>query len=102
MDPQEALLLAGDHYSSKPWGVESADHWGALTLDAGGEPETMHIPTEAGDYREYYINVRDALHGNAALAVTPLQAWRTIRVLELALESSRTGATMTCDCHLEP
>jgi scyllo-inositol 2-dehydrogenase (NADP+) len=101
MDPQEALLLAGDKFSSKPWGVEAADHWGTLTTD-DGEPVNTRIPTEPGDYRCYYINIRDAMHGNAALAVTPLQAWRTIRVLEMALESSRSGCTVSCDWTVEP
>jgi scyllo-inositol 2-dehydrogenase (NADP+) len=101
MDPQEALLLAGDKFSSKPWGVEAADHWGTLTTD-DGEPVNTRIPTEPGDYRCYYINIRDAMHGNAALAVTPLQAWRTIRVLEMALESSRSGCTVSCDWSVEP
>src|ERR1700722_3455669 len=102
MDPQEAHLLAGDMFSSKPWGVEGAEHWGTLTLDEGGEPVCSRIPTEAGDYRGYYINVRDAIHGNAAVEVTPLQAWRTTRVLEMALESSKTGGTIVCDWKQEP
>jgi scyllo-inositol 2-dehydrogenase (NADP+) len=102
IDPQEALLLAGDMFSSKPWGLETPEHWGTLTTDEGGEPVTTRIPTEPGDYRGYYINLRDALHGNAALEVTPLQAWRTIRILEMAQESSRTGCTITCDWSHEP
>jgi scyllo-inositol 2-dehydrogenase (NADP+) len=101
-DPQEAHLLAGDMFSSKPWGVEGPEHWGLLTMDEGGEPVTTRIPTEPGDYREYYVNVRDAIHGNAALAVTPLQAWRTIRILEMALESGRSGCTIPCDWSSEP
>jgi scyllo-inositol 2-dehydrogenase (NADP+) len=99
MDPQEALLLAGDRFSAKPWGVEAADHWGTLTAEEG---ENTRIPTEPGDYRGYYINIRDAMHGNAALEVTPVQAWRTIRVLEMALESSLTGGTVACDWSVEP
>ncbi len=63
---------------------------------------STRIPTEAGDYRGFYINIRDAIHGNAALAVTPLQAWRTLRVLEMAVESSRTGNTVACDWTEEP
>jgi scyllo-inositol 2-dehydrogenase (NADP+) len=102
IDPQEAHLLAGDMFSSKPWGVEGPDHWGTLTLDEGGEPVVTRVPTEPGDYRGYYINLRDALRGNAALDVTPLQAWRTIRSLEMALESSRSGCTVTCDWSQEP
>ncbi len=102
MDCQEAHLIAGDLFSSKPWGVEGSEHWGTLTMDEGGEPVCGRVPTEAGDYRGYYINVRDAIHGNAAVEVTPLQAWRTIRVLEMALESSRTGGTIACDWKQEP
>jgi predicted dehydrogenase len=102
IDPQEAHLLAGDMFSSKPWGVESPEHWGTLTMDEGGEPISTRIPTEPGDYRGYYINLRDALHGNAALEVTPLQAWRTIRTLEMAQESSRNGCSITCDWSHEP
>ncbi len=101
-DPQEAHLLAGDMFSSKPWGVESPEHWGTLITDEGGDPVSTRVPTEPGDYRGYYINLRDALHGNAALEVTPLQAWRTMRVLEMAVESSRTGRTVICDWTLEP
>jgi scyllo-inositol 2-dehydrogenase (NADP+) len=102
MDRQEAHLLAGDMFSSKPWGVEGPEHWGTLTVDEGGEPVSTRVPTEAGDYRGYYINIRDAIHGNAAVEVTPLQAWRTMRVLEMAVESNRSGATIVCDWKQEP
>jgi scyllo-inositol 2-dehydrogenase (NADP+) len=102
IDCQEAHLLAGDLFSSRPWGVEGAENWGTLTVDEGGEAVTERVPTEPGDYRNYYINVRDALHGNAALEVTPLQGWRTMRVLEMAIESSRSGSTVNCDWSKEP
>lgn len=102
IDPQEAQLLAGDLFSSKPWGLESQEHWGTLTTDEGSDPKSTRIPTEPGDYRGYYSNVRDALHGNVPLDVTPLQAWRTIRTLEMARESSRSGCTIRCDWSSEP
>jgi scyllo-inositol 2-dehydrogenase (NADP+) len=102
MDGQEAHLLAGDVFSSQPWGVEGPEHWGTLTADEGGEPVSTRVPTEAGDYRGYYMNIRDALRGHAALEVTPLQAWRTMRVLEMAVESSRSGNTIPCDWTQEP
>jgi len=89
-------------FSSKPWGVESPEHWGILITDEAGDPVSTRVPTEPGDYRGYYINLRDALHGNAALEVTPLQAWKTMRTLEMAVESSQTGSTITCDWTHEP
>jgi len=101
-DPQEARLLAGDFFVSRPWGVESEERWGTLTTDEGGNPVSKRIPTEPGNYRGYYANIRDALHGNAPLEVTPIQAWRTMRTLEMALESSRTGCTVACDWSHEP
>jgi scyllo-inositol 2-dehydrogenase (NADP+) len=102
IDCQEAHLLAGDVFSSKPWGVEGPEHWGTLTVDEGGEPVSTRVTTEPGDYRSYYINIRDAIHGNAAVEVTPLQAWRTMRVLEMAVESSRSGSTILCNWSKEP
>ena len=56
ISPREAHLLAGDMFSSKPWGVEGPNTWGALTTDEGGEPVITRIPTEPEDYRSYYIN----------------------------------------------
>ena len=100
-DPQEARLIAGDRYSSRPWGAEGPEHWGTLTLDENGDAVSAQLPTLAGDYREFYRNVRDALHGEV-LAVTPLEAWQTMRVLEMAAESSSTGRTIACDWATEP
>jgi predicted dehydrogenase len=95
-------LLAGDLFTAKPWGGEGAEHWGTLVLDEGGEAVSSRVATEAGDYRAYYENVRDALHGHAALEVTPVQAWRTLRVIEMAFESNRSGAAVACDWGVEP
>ena len=102
IDPQEAHLLAGDYYSSRPWGLDSPDHWGKLTLDESGDAVVTTIPTEPGDYRGFYENMRDAMNGHAALEVTPIQAWRTMRVLEMAAESSQSGCQVMCDWNTEP
>jgi scyllo-inositol 2-dehydrogenase (NADP+) len=97
VDPQEDVMRAGDIFATSPWGVERKERWGTLTEDVNGKPVSRRIPTEPGDYRGYYINVRDALLGTAALEVTPVQAWHTMRVLEMALESSRKRASVDCD-----
>jgi scyllo-inositol 2-dehydrogenase (NADP+) len=102
IDPQEACLLAGDFYSSSPWGEESQDRRGRLTLDEAGVAVTTTVPTEPGDYRGYYKNIRHVIHGHEALEVTPVQAWRTMRVLEMAKESSGTGCEVKCDWSAEP
>ena len=91
MDPQEALLRKGGSPGGPGWGEEDESRWGTLTL-AGGV--SSRIPTEAGDYRLFYANVRDAMNGEAELAVTGEQAARVIRVIELARESNALARTM--------
>lgn len=104
LDPQEDALKRGErpaHGSreSNNWGREPDEAWGTVTIGAAGSSnergipaqasEERRVPTEPGDYRGYYENVRDAILGKSALAVTPTAALRVMRVIELARQSSR-------------
>jgi scyllo-inositol 2-dehydrogenase (NADP+) len=97
VDPQEDALRSGDLFHSKPWGADPREQWGTLTVDVDGTARSEAIETELGDYRGFYANVRDVLLGKAHLEVTPQQAWRTMRVLEMAFESSEKRAEVRCD-----
>jgi predicted dehydrogenase len=88
LDPQEGALRAGAKFSDAGFGEEPELEWGELHV--AGE-KARRIKTAAGDYRGIYANVRDALLGKAKLEVTPEQAWRTTRLIELARESSGQG-----------
>ena len=98
MDPQEDFLRSPNPPSGTDWGpqwgVDPEQNWGSLTLVNGG---TQKIKTEIGDYRNYYINVRDAIAGKAELDVSPQQALNTIRALELAQKSHRGRRTVSWD-----
>jgi scyllo-inositol 2-dehydrogenase (NADP+) len=96
MDPQENTLRAGGPAGGAGWGQELESSWGTLALAEDGAIKRRAVPTEPGDYRLYYANVRDALSGTAELAVTGEQAFRVIRLLELARESSRRRRTIDC------
>lgn len=100
LDPQEDALKRGERPGqSNTWGREPNEAWGTLVLGAIGSPndrgipahagEERKIPTDAGDYRGYYENVRDALVKKTELAVTPAAALRVMRVIELARQSSQ-------------
>jgi scyllo-inositol 2-dehydrogenase (NADP+) len=91
MDPQEAPLRAGRFPGGPGWGQEDEPQWGRLTT-AGGV--SRRVPTEPGDYRLFYANVRDAMNGEAELAVTGEQAARVIRVIELARASNALTRTL--------
>jgi scyllo-inositol 2-dehydrogenase (NADP+) len=91
LDPQEKALKMGEIPDGPAWGKEPPDAWGKLSQAEGDELSERAIPTEAGDYRGYYENVRDAILGKEALVVTPQSAVNVMRVIELAWQSSNTG-----------
>jgi predicted dehydrogenase len=94
LDPQEEALKGGATFETPGFGHDPETNWGTLYLE-NAEPEK--VETEVGDYRGYYANVRDALLGKEPLGVTPEQAWRTARVIELARESSSQGRVLPVD-----
>src|SRR6266481_4892236 len=93
-DPQEMNLRQGTIPESKPWGYEPEESWGVLTVPKGNSFEQRRIPSATCDYRDYYANIRDALLGRAAPAVTPEYALNVMRMLELARTSSQKQCTI--------
>jgi len=101
VDPQEPAIVGGARVPAmedKSWLQEAESAWGTLTLAPNpAEPaklERTQVTTERGDYRDFYANVRDAVLGVAPLSVTGQDAVRTMRIIEMVLESSRTGASL--------
>jgi scyllo-inositol 2-dehydrogenase (NADP+) len=99
LDPQEEQLKSGANFETPGFGREPEEASGKLYLE-GASPQS--VETEVGDYRGIYANVRDALLGTAKLIVTPEQAWRTMRLIELARESSSQGRVLPVDFSDEP
>jgi len=88
LDPQEALLRAGQPMRGESWGLEKEEDWGTLTPTNPQYGEQRKIPTLRGDYRTFYENVRDVMLGRAKLPVTVEEALQVIYALELAEASS--------------
>jgi len=98
MDPQEQILRS-DHCPDgldwgKDWGLEAEERWGTLTRV---NEKPRKIPTERGDYRGFYANVRDAIENRAPLDVTAEQFLRSTRALVLAHKSSRERRVVRWD-----
>ena len=93
-DPQENNLRHGNIPASGPWGAEPEENWGVLTLPEGDKFTQRRIPSANSDFRDYYANVRDALLGKTAPAVTPEWAVNVMRLLEMARESSERRCTI--------
>ena len=56
----------------------------------------MHsvIVSEKGDYRDYFINLRDAIWGKCELAVTSEEGANVMKIIELALQSNKEKRTV--------
>jgi len=95
LDPQEDALKRGETPSGEFWGFEAPERWGTLLTAQGDSFVREQLPTKPGDYRQYYANIRDAILGEAELAVTPQQALNVMRALELAKDSSRKRCALS-------
>jgi predicted dehydrogenase len=84
MDPQEAKLRQGQRPEGPGFGAYMAEESG--TLGAAGE--VKQVPTEAGDYRQFYQGMVEALHGVASPPVDPREAIAGLAVIEAARRSA--------------
>ena len=105
VDPQEPALVAGAKVpvmgTPGTWLQEDPAAWGTLTIAPDpadpGNLVTRQLKTELGDYRNFYANVRDAINGEAPLAVSSENGFAVIRLLELARVSSSEGRSVDID-----
>lgn len=102
LDPQEAALNQVTRIEDGPWVREPQAEWGTLHVDASGTTVTHPVEPPVGDYRIYYAGIRDALMGKGAAPTAAIDAWRTARILEWAMQSAEQQREITCDWSDEP
>jgi len=88
-DVQERHLLAGEMPGGPAWGVEPKSEEGLLHTEVDGVVVRGNVPTEKGNYMDYFDGIYEAIRNDAPLPVTAEQAVRIIRVIEKAYESRR-------------
>jgi scyllo-inositol 2-dehydrogenase (NADP+) len=93
-DPQEEALKRGLTPSEADWGKEPGERWGTLITQLGGLGFEGKVETIAGCYQAFYHNIVDAIGGRQEIAVRPEEARNTIRIIELAIESSDQRRTV--------
>jgi predicted dehydrogenase len=92
-DVQEDQLKAGVLPGSRDWGVDPDD---AVLYD-GATGDTRAMNAARGDQREYYVALREALHGRAPNPVPPEQGATVMAIIEAALRSDRDGCRVAPD-----
>lgn len=90
LDPQEGLLKQGAVPEGSDWGAERAEDYGVLHSADGH----VVVPTLMGGYQHFFANLADAIMGKADLIVTPQQALDSLKIIELAIQSSEFGKTI--------
>ena len=91
LDVQESQLIAGMRPGDPEWGVDPL----AAELFLGGQTHATERRVPAGDYRQYYARLRDAVRGDGPNPVTPEQALGVMTVLEAAHVSAREGRAVS-------
>jgi len=99
LDVQEDALKQGVTPGAPRWGEEPEELWGTLKTQIGELHMDGRIETIPGSYQSYYENLVKAINGEAELIVKPEEAMNTIRIIELAMESSQKRATIPCSAH---
>lgn len=87
-DVQEAFLLEGRMPNGEDWGREPEEWKGLLHWTKEGKDIKENIPTEKGNYLDYYQGIYKAFTSDAALPVTAEEGLMVMQVIEAALQSN--------------
>ncbi|AEX24488.1 oxidoreductase [Vibrio sp. EJY3] len=87
LDPQEPRLIEGVEPTSPDWADESPDNYGYFYNADNSAP----VITEQGGYQHYFLQMADAIRNKTAPPVSAEDALWNIKLIELAMESSRLG-----------
>jgi scyllo-inositol 2-dehydrogenase (NADP+) len=96
-DPQEEKLKAGELPAGENWGKEAEEYYGILHTEIDGKVVRKAMPSRKGNYGQYYKNVYETIVNNAPLLEKPEHGYNTIKIIELAQESSRLKKTIACE-----
>lgn len=95
LDVQEKALKSGlIPKDLENWGEEPEELWGTINTEIKGLNFRGKVESEKGDYRKFYENIYRTIGGKEEIQVKPEEARNTIRIIELALESSRQKRTL--------
>ena len=91
LDPQEQQLKHGLLPTAKNWGEEDEAKFGKIYFQASSQD----CKTEPGSYQNFYLQMADAINNDAVTPVSAEDALWNIRLIELAMQSSRLGKKLT-------
>jgi predicted dehydrogenase len=90
LDVQEEQLISGVIPGQPGWGQDPRPAF----FYNGRDSQPLELPLPAGDQRQFYIGIRDAIRNQEANPVSPAQAVVVMAVLETAIQSSNSGQAL--------
>ena len=96
-DVQEALLKQGVLPGAPDWGAEPEEQYGLLHTDKDGEVIKKNVRSLPGNFGLYYQHLYNTLTTGAPLQAKPEHGFNTIKLIELAMQSSAAKKTIPCD-----
>lgn len=95
LDIQEEQLKKGMLPSQKIFGKDRPEHYGILYSNSEENIITSEeITTERGDYKQFYLAIALAINDREQAPVSGNDGANVIRILELAMQSSKAGQTI--------
>lgn len=89
LDGQEPALEAGIRPGDPAYGVTPESHYGVLEVDGPDGIVRRRVPTERGDYPEFYRRAARAIRGDGREPIPVDEAIAVVEVLELAAAQNR-------------
>ena len=80
LDRQESDLRAGALPTDEGYGVEDPSAWGTLGID-GSDVPLEPVPSERGDYSEFYAGVAACIGEGAPAPVDPRDSLEALRII---------------------
>ena len=88
---QEDMLTARHKPDEAGWGTEPEAEQGLLHTEIDGKVVREYIPTERGNYNDYYDGIYEAIRNDKPVPVTAEDAVEVIKIIEAAYKSSESG-----------
>lgn len=85
---QEQLLQAGHIPDTPDWGMEPESERGLLHTEKEGRIIREYIPSERGNYMDYYNGIYKAIREDQPVPVSAEEGRQVIRIIEAAFQSS--------------
>ncbi|QNL50929.1 Gfo/Idh/MocA family oxidoreductase [Olivibacter sp. SDN3] len=93
-DQQENRLLAGEKPNNSDWCEEPESERGILHAERKGEAFKELVPTEKGNYIDFYEGVFRAITDDKPEPVTPDEGVQTMKIIEAAIASDEQKAVI--------